>query len=136
VEHSTRGVDLAAIDMGDLIRDSDLIEYWKPERIFPSHARVDLGAEMLVIGYPMEFYDTKQNLPIIRSGTLATTYGAMFRGQPVFLIDANLHPGTSGSPVVVPRSTSHVKEIDILKSNEDESYGGNLRFVARVYFLL
>ena len=34
------------------------------------------------------------------------------------------------------QSESDVKEIDILKSGEDESYGGNLRFVARVYCLL
>jgi len=52
-----------------------------------------------------EFYDSKHYLPIVRSGTLATTYDTVFRGQPVFLIDANLHPRTSGSPVVLPRST-------------------------------
>jgi len=27
----------------------------------------------MIIGFPMEFYDTRHNLPIVRSGTLATT---------------------------------------------------------------
>lgn len=104
MEHPTTGIDLAALQIGDLVEDTDMIEYWKSDRLLPNDVRVDPGAEMLVVGYPMEFYDTKHYLPIVRSGTLATTYGAMFRGQPVFLIDANLHPGTSGSPVVLPRS--------------------------------
>jgi S1-C subfamily serine protease len=105
LEHQAKTVDLAAVEIGDLIEETDLIEYWKLERFLPDDVRVDVGAELLVVGYPMEFYDTKHNLPIVRSGTLATTYGTAFLGQPLFLADANLHPGTSGSPVVSPRST-------------------------------
>lgn len=106
MEHPAGGFDLAALEIGGLLRDSDMIEYWNAGRFLPNDVRVDLGAEMLVVGYPMEFYDTIHYLPIVRSGTLATTYGSLFRGQPVFLIDGNLHPGTSGSPVVFPRSTT------------------------------
>ena len=31
---------------------------------------------------------------------IASQYGINFNKKPYFLIDANLHPGTSGSPVV------------------------------------
>jgi hypothetical protein len=40
------------------------------------------------------------NLPVIRSGTLASAYQVPFQGKPHFLIDARLHKGTSGSPVI------------------------------------
>jgi S1-C subfamily serine protease len=106
MEHPTnKAIDLVALKIGNLINDSDMVEFWRSERFLPTDVAVDLGTETLVVGYPLGFYDTHHNLPIVRSGTVATTFGAMFRGQPLFLIDAVLHPGTSGSPVVLPRST-------------------------------
>lgn len=63
---------------------------------------LSFGDLVLVVGYPMEFHDRMHNLPITKSGTAASTYGAHFEGRPIFLIDANLQPGTSGSPVLMP----------------------------------
>ncbi len=102
LEHATRGIDLAAIEIGRLVRDSDAIEYWSPDLFAPNNLMLGPGADCLVVGYPMGLYDTMHNLPIIRSGTLATQFGAKFEGDPVFLVDANLHHGTSGSPVITP----------------------------------
>ncbi len=101
--HRTR-VDLAAIEIGHALKDSDVIQFWNSQRFLPQDVRLELGDETLVIGYPMEFHDTAHYLPIVRSSTIATPFRAYFQGQPIFLIDANLHPGTSGSPVIVPSS--------------------------------
>ena len=36
---------------------------------------------------------------------MASCYGVCFGGLPYFLVDAHLHPGTSGSPVVSSHHT-------------------------------
>lgn len=55
---------------------------------------------VVVVGYPLGFYDKKNNLPVYRKASIASAYGINFGGLPYFLVDANLHEGTSGSPVV------------------------------------
>jgi V8-like Glu-specific endopeptidase len=55
---------------------------------------------VVVVGYPLGFYDEINNLPVYRKAMIATAYPFNFMDRPYFLIDANLHEGTSGSPVV------------------------------------
>ena len=43
---------------------------------------------------------------------VASTYRVPFQGQPLFLTDANLHPGTSGSPVITKPKNTWVDEND------------------------
>lgn len=57
-------------------------------------------ASVVIVGYPLGFHDETHNLPVYRKATIASCYGINFNGLPYFLVDANLHPGTSGSPVV------------------------------------
>ncbi len=58
------------------------------------------------MGYPMGFYDSTHNLPLFRNAMIATTFKVGFQRSPQFLTDANLHCGTSGSPVFTkPKST-------------------------------
>ena len=96
--------DLVALKVDDQIRESDYVECWKMDRIKPANVRLDVGDQVLIVGYPLFFFDRKHNLPIVRTGTIATPYKAVFQNKPVFLVDANLQGGTSGSPVVVPQS--------------------------------
>jgi len=56
--------------------------------------------DVVVVGYPLGFHDELHNLPVYRSASIASAYGIDFGGLPCFLIDAQLHSGTSGSPVV------------------------------------
>jgi S1-C subfamily serine protease len=72
------------------------------DNFLPERMVLSLGDSVLVLGYPMSFYDTTHNLPIAKTGTLASPFGVPFEGRPYFLIDANLQPGTSGSPVLAP----------------------------------
>jgi V8-like Glu-specific endopeptidase len=68
---------------------------------FTSFDRSKLIASMkvLFIGYPSAFYDKKNSLPVMRSGTIASIPGVDFNGEPSILLDAQVFPGSSGSPV-------------------------------------
>lgn len=51
------------------------------------------------IGYPNGLYDSTSFLPIVRQGFAATAMNIDYEGKPIFLIDASIFPGSSGSPV-------------------------------------
>lgn len=65
-----------------------------PDQLLP------LGQDVLILGFPLGFHDTVNNLPIVRSATLASSFSHPFKGEPYFLTDARLHRGMSGSPVI------------------------------------
>ena len=108
LEHPTHGntIDVVAINIDSYLQSQDFITYWSAKSSVHPDVAIGLGESVLVVGYPMEFYDRTHNLPITKTGTLASPYGAHFEGRPIFLIDANLQPGTSGSPVILPPGSS------------------------------
>lgn len=59
------------------------------------------GSEVSFIGYPDNRFDVTHNLPILRKGYLATLPSIDFNGLKQVLIDAQVFPGSSGSPVFV-----------------------------------
>lgn len=59
-----------------------------------------LGQDVLIIGFPLGFYDTVHNLPVVRRATIASSFSHPFKGEPYFLTDARMHRGTSGAPVI------------------------------------
>lgn len=61
----------------------------------------DAIEDVLFVGYPNGIYDQKNNLPIIRKGITASPVSVNFNGQNEFLIDAQVYPGSSGSPVII-----------------------------------
>lgn len=68
--------------------------------LLPPDLRLHIGEDILVMGFPLgQYYDSVNNLPVVRNGIVASAYPVPFKGQPYFLIDARLHQGTSGSPV-------------------------------------
>jgi S1-C subfamily serine protease len=88
------------------IKKHFVVKAWSKESFLPKNYTMAPGEDVFVIGYPFAFHDVVFNLPIFRSAMIASTYGVPFRGAPLFLTDANLHPGTSGSPVITkPKST-------------------------------
>lgn len=79
---------------------------------------VEIYDDITFIGYPNGLYDKKNLLPIIRKGSFATPYQVDFDGHPIFLIDASVFPGSSGSPVFLfdrKRITSEGKKINLTK---------------------
>lgn len=79
--------------------------------------------EVILIGYPSGIWDTKNLLPVVRKGITATPYYVDFEGAPVFLIDASVFPGSSGSPVFLYYAGSHSDK------------AGGLYMGSKVYFL-
>ena len=57
--------------------------------------------DVTFIGYPSGLYDDKNKISIIRQGITATPIWNNFKGEEVFLIDAGVFPGSSGSPVFI-----------------------------------
>jgi len=52
-----------------------------------------------LVGYPYDFYDEKNALPIWKTGSVASEPEVDFQGKPCFLIDVSAFRGMSGSPV-------------------------------------
>lgn len=62
---------------------------------------VQIGAQLLVVGFPLSFFDTVHRLPVARHAIVASAFGVRFQGQGYFVTDARLHRGASGAPVVM-----------------------------------
>ncbi|MHA1974868.1 MAG: S1 family peptidase [Candidatus Hodarchaeales archaeon] len=109
--------DVVAIDLSNKIYTNiNLINAYTKNNLPSKDQNIDVGENVLIVGYPVGFYDKINNFPIIKSGTIASTYGLEFNDNPYFLIDANLHPGTSGSPVLI--KSKKVKKESIDKQND------------------
>ena len=55
--------------------------------------------DVLVVGYPHGLWDRTRNLPLFRRGVTSSPAMLDFNGEPKFLIDCSIFPGSSGSPV-------------------------------------
>jgi hypothetical protein len=108
--HPDPNVDVAVIDVlerelprglplgpGDLIHNNEMIN-------------VECTDDVIVIGFPRGFYDQTNYFPIVKKGMISTAWGANFEGEPFFLIDAKLFPGSSGSAVLTKPIESILKD--------------------------
>jgi len=102
-------IDVALIPLAPILRFFEA-EGQKPffvnldKKIIPDKkAAEDLSAiqPIVFIGYPYGIHDEINLLPIARRGFTASPYVVDYNGLPLFLIDANVFPGSSGSPVMV-----------------------------------
>lgn len=110
--HANQEIDLAVVRIDDLIYQKQHHGSKKGKRFlspfcitkydFPENTQipVEVGDDVLVIGYPHGYYDELNKFPIVKSGIIASKWGANFEGDPCFLIDAKLFPGSSGSLVI------------------------------------
>jgi len=116
--HTDSEVDVAILRVDDLLR-----ERMKPGNLYMTLSSVseedlpenknisaEVADDVVIIGYPKGFYDEKNIFPIVKSGIIATRWGMNFNDMPVFLIDAKLFPGSSGSIVVTKPTSSIVAE--------------------------
>jgi len=83
-----------------------------------SNISVEVADDVIVIGYPRGYYDKKNIFPIVKSGIIASRWGMKFDGDPIFLIDAKLFPGSSGSIVITKPISSTVVEGPLKGSRE------------------
>lgn len=110
--HTDVHVDVVAIDVSQYIKDK-LIESTNSgkhivipgaltNRNLPDNQPivVEVTTDVIVASYPKGFYDEVNKFPIVKSGIVASGWGLHFRGLPMFEIDAQLFPGSSGGLVI------------------------------------
>ena len=99
--HPDQNVDLACVDVTSQVEGKPLyIKHLGDEFLTPiNYEKVALGSDVLFIGYPSDFYDTRNNLPLARKGSLSSIPNVDFKGKGELVIDAEIFGGSSGSPV-------------------------------------
>jgi hypothetical protein len=107
--HPSSDIDIAVMPLGGILRDIEkdgrrLFYRSIPNRFIPTPDQLkelDALEEVVFIGYPNGIFDAVNLLPIARRGVTATPLQIDYNGKPVFLVDASVFPGSSGSPVLI-----------------------------------
>jgi hypothetical protein len=99
---SAGDVDVALIEVDQTLLPPDAVYCaFTPDHIVPDEEFIEVGAALLVIGFPLGFHDALHHMPVVRRASLASSFGLRFQGMGYFLTDARTHRGSSGSPVVI-----------------------------------
>jgi hypothetical protein len=112
VGHPDQNTDVAVAAIGTWMNSLHSEENWVFLRaISPAMALTDVMAdeldaleEVTFIGYPNGLYDKCNFMPMARRGITATPVMVDYEGEPVFLVDASVFPGSSGSPVFIAQN--------------------------------
>lgn len=100
-------VDVAAIEIDRAsLPPSASLRSFSPDHLQHSLAELEVGTALQIVGFPLGFYDTLHQLPVVRQAAIASAFGVRFQGEGCFLTDARTHRGMSGAPVVL-RATGH-----------------------------
>lgn len=95
-------VDVAVIEIQrHALPATAVLRAFTPAHLHDLHEPVELGASLLVVGFPLGFHDALHHLPVVRHAVNASPFGLRFQGKGYFLTDARTHRGTSGAPVVI-----------------------------------
>ena len=95
-------VDVAVLELPRQdLPEAVVLHAFEPRHLSTSMEEAEVGASLLVAGFPLGFYDTLHNLPVVRHAIIASAFGIRFQGQGYFLTDGRMHRGSSGSPVVM-----------------------------------
>lgn len=107
--HPDPGIDVTALPLGPLLNKARAMG----KEVFYTHVNqaniptaaelehLDALEEVVFVGYPNGIYDSVNLLPVFRRGITATPLQIDHNGKPVFLVDASVFPGSSGSPVFI-----------------------------------
>ena len=100
--HHDPDVDLACIDVSDIRHTNAFYEHLGENILTPiDYKQVTIGKEILFVGYPTDYYDHINNLPLGRKGFISSKPDVNFYNKSEIVIDAQVFPGSSGSPVFV-----------------------------------
>jgi S1-C subfamily serine protease len=136
-------IDRAALPAGVVLSP------FRPENLVQELEDVGVGELLLVVGFPLGFYDTVHHLPVVRHAIVASCFGVRFQGEGYFLTDGRMHRGSSGAPVVMRKQAKggampwlllgvHSARMDMLgrDASEDETLGLNCAWYADMLMTL
>lgn len=110
--HDNKTVDIAVIDISNYIKRAMNVNGTpRKDIVIPTTLTqdnlpnkqpitIEVTSDVIVASYPKGFYDTYNKFPIIKSGIIASGWNLKFNGLPLFQIDAQLFPGSSGGLVI------------------------------------
>ena len=109
IGHPSKDIDVAALPLVPVVNhlaergDTPFYKSIQTDTIPGQDALDNFDAleEIMFVGYPSGIYDRVNNLPITRRGSTATPPSVDYEGKPIFLIDASVFQGSSGSPVLI-----------------------------------
>ena len=147
------GVDVALVEIERAaLPAKTLLRTFSPASLIRSGEAIELGAPLLIVGFPLGFHDTLHHMPVARQAALASAYGLRFQGKGYFLTDARTHRGSSGAPVVMraaPGTTGddslpwrllgvHASRLDMgtRETDVDEALGLNIAWYADMLMTL
>jgi len=115
VGHPDPSIDIAAMPVVPIlehVKNQGKQAFFKsiPHSLIPSDdqlRQLDALEDVVFVGYPCGIFDSKNLMPILRRGTTATPPQLDYEGSKVFLVDASVFPGSSGSPVLICNQGSY-----------------------------
>lgn len=125
-------VDIAICNISKIFDDNSHQMYINTvsEIIIPDSIETDGNIskieDIVFIGYPIDLWDKKNKIPIVRRGITATPIHYDFEDKPIFIIDATVFPGSSGSPVFIYRQGVHLEDTLEYKIGEKVYFMGIL----------
>ena len=118
VGHPNPKVDVAVLDctgIFNLLHDKLYYKYVSYEMLADfTETELTVAENVYFVGYPDNRYDATNNLPLIRTGLIASHPKYDYNGDPVFIIDAQVFPGSSGSPVYIDLTYENFKNGQIV----------------------
>jgi len=150
---SAGAVDVVAILLERAALPENFVYHaFTPGQIHRQLDLVEMGASVLIVGFPLGVHDTLHRLPVARHAVVASSFGIRFQGKGCFLTDARMHRGTSGAPVVARKPMRrngrndfpwmllgvHSAKLDVSNrdSTQDESLDLNFAWYADILMTL
>ncbi|HLX80575.1 MAG TPA: serine protease [Burkholderiales bacterium] len=107
-------VDVVALELERAVLPKTLwFQAFTPAHLVERLEQVELGASVLIVGFPLGVHDELHRLPVARQAAIASAFGIRFQGKGYFLTDARLHRGTSGAPVVTRETAPRAGRADL-----------------------
>ncbi len=101
-------IDVAVIEIErTAMPETTFYRAFTPSHLLGALEEVEVGAALLVVGFPLGFHDSLHHMPVVRHAVAASSFGLRFQGMGYFLTDARTHRGTSGAPVVMRAPREH-----------------------------
>lgn len=99
-EHTDPEVDLACVNASNISHNNAFYRNLTSAFLDPiDYDKLVPGQSVIFVGYPENRYDVVHNLPLVRSGSIASLPSVDFNGKGQIVIDAQVFQGSSGSPV-------------------------------------